>query len=202
MFPVKAAISPCLRSWRSTRSPSLTWPQNALAARYGVFVYLFLFLLIYTIAWPRSWMTACLHKYLLRAIHLGTASLLWFIIHTIFHTVAASLPPSGVYCWSGQCRWWGQPVCVEVWGRISVAQQDPRLWVRSKLYYILVIFVYSAEFSKSKALLHWNTPSLTSNTSSTLTFISIYQPPPYIIVLILCSFPLSSLSSFPLLDLI
>lgn len=32
---VKAVTSRCLRSWRSTRSPSLTWPRSALAARYG-----------------------------------------------------------------------------------------------------------------------------------------------------------------------
>lgn len=37
-------------------------------------------------------MTAYLHKYLRHAIHIGTASILWFIIHIIFHTVAVSLP--------------------------------------------------------------------------------------------------------------
>lgn len=34
--PARAVISPCLRSWRNIKKPSLTWLQSALAARYGV----------------------------------------------------------------------------------------------------------------------------------------------------------------------
>lgn len=53
---------------------------------------------------------------------------------------------SGVYCRLGQCGWWRQSVCVEVWRRISASQQDLRLWVSTQF----------AQHSSIIIIQHWN----------------------------------------------
>lgn len=99
-------------------------------------------------------------------------------------TLLLSPPPSGVYSWSGQCGWRGQPVCVEVWGGISAAQQDPRLWVRSELYYSVVIFGVQCRIERKQSSpmpkLHHHEPW-----TPLLLFLSfsIYHPSSYVVVL-------------------